>query len=340
VTELLNTLYVQTLGTSLYLDGETVRVVHPDRPGRKVLPLARIDHLVLFAGVTATDELLLRCADDRRSVSWLTGFGRFRARLCGPTAGNPLLRCAQHQAHADPQRRLAIAQRMVAGKLHNSRQVLLRAARDATGDRQAQLRAVGEQHADLLAETGRAGDLDTLLGVEGTAARGYFAAFPTLCARLEGSFTRSRRPPVDPLNCLLSFLYGLLRVAVHGALEQVGLDPYVGFLHGVRPGKPALALDLMEELRPLLADRLALTLLNRHELSDSDFAHLPGGAVQLTDDGRRAVLNAWQRSRDRAWPHAQVGRDVPAALLPLVQSRLLARHLRGDLDQYLAWTVT
>jgi CRISP-associated protein Cas1 len=340
VTELLNTLYAQTPGTSLHLDGDTIRVVHPDRPGRKVLPLARIDHLVLFGGVTATDELLLRCADDRRTVSWLTGFGRLRARLCGPTAGNPLLRHAQHQAHADPQRRLAIAQNMVAGKLHNSRQVLLRAARDATGGRQAQLRSTAQQQAELLAEAGRADNLDLLLGVEGTAARGYFAAFPMICGRLDGAFNRSRRPPGDPLNCLLSFLYGLLRVAVHGALEQVGLDPYIGYLHGLRPGKPALALDLMEEFRPLLADRLALTLLNRQELQDTDFEHLPGGAVRLTEQSRRTVLNAWQCSRDRSWPHAQLGRQVPAALLPLVQARLLARHLRGDLDQYLPWTVT
>jgi CRISPR-associated protein Cas1 len=340
VTELLNTLYVQTPGISLHLDGDTVRVVHPDQPGRKILPLARIDHLVLFGGVTATDELLLRCADDRRSVSWLTGFGRFRARLSGPTVGNPLLRHAQHQAHTDPQRRLAIAQHIVAGKLHNSRQVLLRAARDTAGDRQDRLRTAARQQADLLAQTARSADIDSLLGVEGTAARAYFGAFPIICGRLNGAFNRSRRPPVDPLNSLLSFLYRLLRVAVHGALEQVGLDPYLGYLHGLRPGKPALALDLMEELRPLLADRLALTLLNRQVLHDADFEHLPGGAVRLTDQGRREVLTSWQRSRDRTWPHAQLGREVPAALLPLVQARLLARHLRGDLDQYLPWMVT
>jgi CRISPR-associated protein Cas1 len=340
VTELLNSLYVQTPGTSLHLDGDTVRVVHPDQPGRKILPLARIDHIVLFSGVTATDELLLRCADDRRTVSWLTGFGRFRARLCGPTAGNPLLRHAQHQAHNDPERRRCIAQHMVAAKLHNSRQVLLRAARDATGRPQAQLRTAAQQLAELLAETGRAPGIDALLGIEGAAARTYFAAFPTISSRVGGSFNRSRRPPADPLNCLLSFLYGLLRVAVHGALEQVGLDPYIGYLHGLRPGKPALALDLMEEFRPLLADRLALTLLNRQEVKDTDFERLPGGAVRLTDQGRRTVLNAWQHSRDRCWPHAQLGREVPAALLPLVQSRLLARHLRADLDQYLPWTVS
>jgi CRISPR-associated protein Cas1 len=342
VTELLNTLYVQTPGTSLHLDGGTVRVYHPDQPGRKILPLARIDHVVLFGGVSISDEVLLRCADDRRTVSWLTGFGRFRARLCGPTAGNPLLRQAQHQAHGDPPHRLVIAQRMVAGKIHNARQVLLRAGRDAIGAKQATLRAAAQRQAESLVEVGHAEDLDVLLGIEGAAAREYFAAFPAMSADRQGSvglFARSRRPPTDPINCLLSFLYGMLRVAVHGALEQVGLDPYIGYLHGIRPGKPALALDLMEEFRPLLADRLALTLLNRRELQEGDFESLPGGAVRLTDDGRRSVLNAWQRSRERPWPHAQLKRAIPAALLPLVQGRLLARHLRGDLEQYLPWTV-
>ena len=339
MTELFNTLYVQTPGTSLHLEADTVRIVHPEQPGRKILPLARIDHVVLFGGVTITDDLLLRCADDRRTVSWLTGLGRFRARLSGPTAGNPLLRRSQHRAHEDPARRLAIGQRMIAGKLHNSRQVLLRAARDAVGTKQTILRTAAGRHARLLPEAGQAPDIEFLMGIEGTAARDYFAAFPALCPRSADPFERTRRPPADPVNCLLSFLYGMLRVAVHGALEQAGLDPYIGYLHGVRPGKPALALDLMEEFRPLLADRLAVTLLNRGELRDSDFQYLPGPTVRLADDARRTVLNAWQRSRDRAWPHLHLDREVPAALLPLIQARLLARHLRGDLDDYLPWTV-
>lgn len=339
MTELLNTLYVQTPGTSLHLDGDTIRVFHQEQPRRVVLPLARLDHLVVFGGVTTTDELLLRCTDDRRSVSWLTSFGRFRARMSGPTAGNPLLRQAQHRAHNHQQDRLAIAQRMVAGKIHNSRQVLLRAGRDADGGRQTTLRATAERLTDLLGQTAQTSDIDALLGIEGTAARDYFAAFPALTTDPIESFARFRRPPTDPLNCLLSFLYGLLRVAVHGALEQVGLDPYIGYLHGVRPGKPALALDLMEEFRPLLADRIALTLRNRHELQDSDFERFPGGAVRLTDAARRTVLEAWQRSRQRLWPHAQLDREIPAALLPLVQARILARHLRRDLAQYVPWTV-
>lgn len=338
MTELLNTLYVQTPGTSLHLDGDTVRVHHPEQPGRRILPLARIDHVVLFGGVNITSDLLLRCADDRRTVSWLTEYGRFRARVNGPTAGNPLLRKAQHEAHLT--RRLPIAQRMIAGKIHNCRQLLLRAARDTTGDDRQALRAAAERHANALTAASQAGDIDSLLGVEGTTARDYFGVFHLLSKRVDKPFTRTRRPPTDQLNCLLSFLYGMLRVSVHGALEQVGLDPYIGYLHGVRPGKPALALDLMEEFRPLLADRVALTMLNRKEVDDDDFENLPGNAVRLTDTGRRAVLNSLQQSRDRLWPHAHLGRDIPAALLPLVQARHLARHLRGDLDQYLPWTVT
>ncbi|HEY9471248.1 MAG TPA: type I-C CRISPR-associated endonuclease Cas1c [Propionibacteriaceae bacterium] len=339
MTELLNTLYVQTPGTSLHLEADTVRIVHPDTPGRKILPLARIDHVVLFGGVTITDHLLLRCADDRRSVSWLTSNGRFRARLGGPTAGNPLLRRSQHRVHEDPARRLHVAQRMVAGKIHNSRQVLLRAARDATPARQTRLRRAAELHADFIKQTGRTADIESLMGIEGIAAREYFAVVPQICIDAAEPFERIRRPPGDPLNCLLSFLYGMLRVAVHGALEQAGLDPYIGYLHGVRPGKPALALDLMEEFRPLLADRLAFTLLNRKEITEGDFEHLPGPALRLTEAGRRNVLTSWQHSRTRTWPHAHLGREVPAALLPLIQARLLARHLREDLDQYLPWVV-
>lgn len=340
MTELLNTMYVQTAGTSLHLDGDTMRVHHPDQPGRRILPLARIDHVVLFGGVTITSDLLLRCADDRRTVTWLTGYGRFRARVNGPTAGNPLLRKAQHEAHQDVGRRTSIAQRMIAGKIHNCRQLLLRSARDADDEGRALLRTTAERHAQSLIAAGQVTNVETLLGIEGTTARDYFGAFHLMSKRVDGSFVRTRRPPADPMNCLLSFLYGMLRVAVHGALEQVGLDPYIGYLHGVRPGKPALALDLMEEFRPLLADRLALTMLNRNELRDNDFENLPGGAVRLTDTGRKAALNALQHSRDRMWPHAHLGREVPASLLPLVQARLLARHLRGDLDQYLPWTTT
>ncbi len=342
MTELLNTLYVQTPGTSLHLDGDTVRVYHPDQTGRNLLPLVRLDHLVLFGGVTASDDLLLRCADDGRSVSWLTGSGRFRAGLIGPTHGNPLLRQAQHRAADSSDQQIPIAVAVVAGKIHNARQVLLRAARDTSGHRQTALRASAELVASRLELLTTPSSTNEILGAEGIAARDYFAAMPYLVRdskawKVSG---RNKRPPTDPLNCVLSFLYGMLRVAVQGALGQVGLDPYIGFLHAVRPGKPALALDLMEEFRPLLVDRLALTMLNRRELTPADFEELPNGAYRLTESGRKTVLVAWQQSRQRNWPHTQLDRQVPAALLPLVQARLLARHLRGDLVAYQPWTVT
>jgi CRISP-associated protein Cas1 len=341
VTELLNTLYVQTPGTSLHLDGDTTRIYHPEQTGRRLIPLVRIDHIVLFGGTTITDDLLLRCAADGRSVTWLTGMGRFRARVVGPTTGNPLLRHAQHRASDSPAQRRTIARAMVAGKIHNARQVLLRAARDATGARQETLRTAAQTLADRLALLEQAHNAGEVLGTEGIAARDYFAVLPNLVEPTKWNPAgRNKRPATDPVNCLLSFLYGMLRVAVHGAIEQVGLDPYIGLLHGLRPGKPALELDLVEEFRPLLADRLAFTLLNRGELDHNDFEKLPNGAVRLTDTARKTVLNAWQNSRQRTWRHAQLKRDVPAAVLPMIQARLLARHLRNDLDSYQPWTVT
>ncbi|WJK36292.1 type I-C CRISPR-associated endonuclease Cas1c [Solwaraspora sp. WMMA2065] len=344
MTELLNTLYIQRPGTSLHFDGDTLRAFHPDdepkTPPRRV-PLVRLDHLVAFGGVNISQELQLRCAADGRSVTYLTGNGRFLMRTVGPATGNPLLRQAQHRAADDTQQRVSISKAMIAGKIHNSRQVLLRTARDSSGFRQTALRASADLIAERLNLLRDATTIDEVFGVEGITARDYFAAMPHLVTRSKEWKVagRNKRPPTDPVNCLLSFLYGMLRGAVHGALEQVGLDPYIGLLHGVRSGKPALALDLMEEFRPLLVDRLVFTLLNRRELSDKDFDHLPNGAYQLTDDGRKKVFTAWEKSRQRAWPHAYLRRDVEGALLPLVQARLLARHLRGDLAAYQPWTV-
>lgn len=338
MTELLNTLYVTTPGISLHLDGDALRIAHPERPGRHLVPLVRVDHLVAWNGVDVSDDLLHRCAADGRSVTWLTRNGRFLARVSGPQTGNPLLRLAQYRAYDDPSRRLTISAVFVAGKLHNYRQLMLRSARDTNGPRQTKLRDLAARHADALADLSAAPDLATVMGIEGRAARDYFQGLDLLAPGINTG--RTRRPPLDPVNCLLSFGYGMLRVAVHGALEQVGLDPHLGFLHGVRPGKPALALDLMEEMRPLLVDRLVLTLVNRGQLGPRHTETLPGGAVQLTDDGRRFFLDQWSGARERTWPHAGLGRDLPAGLIPLVQARLLARHLRGDGDSYVPWTVT
>jgi CRISPR-associated protein Cas1 len=342
-TELLNTLHVQTQGADLRLDQDTVRIHLPDTPGRKTLPLRRIEAIVVHGHVNISTELLTRCAQDGRTITWLSRTGRFQARLDGPTRGNVLLRHSQHLIHADSGPRFAIARAMVAGKIRNSRWLLLRAARDAAVGPREQLRQVASDLAEMLPGVGEAADLNTVMGIEGDAARRYFAALrhihkPT--DDIPAFIHRARRPPTDPVNALLSFTYGLLRGLVHGATESVGLDPYVGFLHGIRPAKPALALDLMEEFRAVLADRLALTLLNRRELRGEHFEHLPGGAVHLNEDGRKIVLAAWHEYREQTWEHPIAGRSVPAGLLPAVQARILARHLRGDFPGYLPWSAS
>ncbi|MFC4912984.1 type I-C CRISPR-associated endonuclease Cas1c [Actinomadura gamaensis] len=341
MTELLNTLYVQTPGTSLYLEGDSVRVVLPEDGQRRTLPLRRLQEIVAFGNIQFSSHLLTRCAEDGRPVVWMSAGGRFLSRLDGPTRGNVLLRHAQHLAHANPDTALDIARAMLAGKLQNSRQLLLRGARD-NPEHADKIRISADAIADAIPALTTVPDLDTLRGIEGNAARSYFGAFALLIrpgldiAPFPG---RVKRPPTDPTNALLSFLYGLTRSAVHGSAEQVGLDPYIGFLHGLRPGKPALALDLMEELRAPITDRLALTLLNRRQLRAEHFETLPGGAVQLTEDGRKKTLTEWQDWKKRDWPHRLLGRRVPAALLPSVQSRILARHLRGELPAYMPWMI-
>lgn len=335
MTELLRTLFVTTPGTSLHLDGDTVRIHHPERPGRNVLPLVRIEQLVVWKGVDVSNDLLLRCSADNRGVTWLSRNGRFLGRVGGTQLGNPALRLEQVRAHDNPQRRLDIARAMVAGKLQNYRQLLLRIARDAEPARQSTIRELATAHADSLATTGTADSLTDLLGIEGAAARLYFQNMPLLARGVSAG--RTRRPPEDPFNCALSFGYGMLRVAVVGALEQIGLDPYIGYLHGVRSGKPSLALDLMEELRPLLVDRFVLTLFNRNEITAKHTTQDPAGGVTLTDDGRAFLLDRWSKARERTWKHPALGRDVPAGLLPLVQARLFARHLRGDQPAYTPW---
>ncbi|KOX12668.1 type I-C CRISPR-associated endonuclease Cas1c [Nocardiopsis sp. NRRL B-16309] len=340
MTELLNTLYIQTPGASLHLEHDTVRVVIPDTPQRHVLPLRRLESIVVMGNIQVSSQLMSRCAEDGRPIVWMSRGGRFLNRTDGPTRGNVLLRHAQHLAHADPVARLGIAQACIAGKVQNSRQVVLRGARDATTHK-TRLREIAQTLAEAVDSLPDIQDVESVFGVEGNAARVYFEAFALMLRTDTGiDFPgRVKRPPTDPANALLSFLYGLTRSVVHGACEQVGLDPYIGFLHGLRPGKPALALDLMEELRPFTADRLALTLINRKQVRLDHFETLPGGAVQLTEEGRKQVLTQWQAHRKKEHPHRLLGRKVPVALLPAAQARILARHVRGDLPGYLPWTL-
>jgi CRISPR-associated protein Cas1 len=334
--QILNTLYVLTPRAYLHLDHDTVKV-NVERETKLQVPLHHLGALCCVGDVAASTALLHRCADDGRSVVFLDQSGRFKVRLEGPVSGNVLLRRAQHEALSTPAKALLIARHVVAGKVQNARQVLLRGAREAAAEDVPPLQDGARHLAESLPRAETAPDLDALRGVEGDAARAYFAVFSRLVKEDRQTFRfdgRSRRPPRDPMNCLLSFLYTLLLSDCVAAAEGVGLDPQVGYLHALRPGRPALGLDLMEELRPVLADRLALTLVNRRQLTAKDFEERPGGAWSLTESGRRTAVTAYQHRKQEEVQHPVANQQVPLGLVPHVQARLLARHLRGDLECY------
>ena len=334
---LLNTLYIQTQGAYLRLEGDTLKI-EVEKSLLKQIPLHHLGSLVLFGNVLVSPFLIHRCAQDGRTIVWLTEHGRFKGRLTGPTTGNVLLRRAQHAACDCPEATLAIARHTVAGKVQNARSVVMRAAREAKQpcDRAA-LTATAQVQADALQQTEKATNLDSLRGIEGNAARAYFSSFTQMVRTHRDSFAfseRSRRPPKDPINALLSFVYVFLTNECASACEGVGLDPQIGFLHALRPGRPSLALDLVEELRAPIADRLVLTLINRGQLKPDDFIQRPGGAVRLTDEARKTFLTTYQKRKQEETPHTLLGSKIPLGLIPHVQARLLARHLRGDVPTY------
>jgi CRISP-associated protein Cas1 len=336
--ELLNVLYVLTQGAVLNLDHDTVRV-SIEGETRLRAPLMRLGGIVVAGNVTITPFLIHRCADDGRSITWLTRTGRFKARLDGAVRGNVLLRRQQHLALSSSEWTTDLARQFVAAKIHNTRHVLMRSAREQAPGSEADLalRASADRQAGILARLKQITDIDQIRGAEGEAARSYFDVFGHMVRAEAEAFVpggRSKRPPRDRTNALLSFLYALVRSECASACEGVGLDPQVGFLHVLRPGRPALALDLMEELRPVLADRLALTLVNRRQLKPGDFESTPGGAVSLTDEGRKAVIQAYQARKEEEVTHGILGRRIPRGLIPHIQARLLARHLRGDIAHY------
>jgi CRISPR-associated protein Cas1 len=335
---LLNTLYVTTPLSYLHLDNDTVRV-EVERETRLRVPLHHLGGVVTFGNVLVSPALMHRLADDGKSLVLLSEHGRFKARLEGPVSGNILLRQAQHAHAGDPAFALATARAFVAGKIRNTRQVLVRGAREAKDEEEAgRLTRRADDLAAALRALPGAGDLDSVRGIEGEAARQYFAGLNLVLradARAEFAMDgRSRRPPRDRMNALLSFLYAMLMNDCRSAVEAVGLDPQLGFLHAVRPGRAALALDLMEEFRPL-ADRLALTLVNRGQLDRDDFTEHEGGAVTLAEDGRKTVVVAWQEKKREELAHPLLQQPVAIGLLPLLQARFLARTLRGEMDSYL-----
>jgi CRISPR-associated protein Cas1 len=331
--QLLNTLFVTQPDSRLRLDNDTLRV-HVGDETRLRVPLHHLQAVVSFGHVGLSAPLMHRLAEDGIALVLLDEHGRFKARLEGAVTGNVLLRRLQHERSSDPAFTLDTARAFVAGKVRNARQLLLRGAREAKADEDGN---VLTRTADNLAATLRAlpgaGDLDQVRGLEGEAARGYFAALPCVLraeARADfGMDGRTRRPPRDRMNALLSFLYALWMNDCRSALEAAGLDPQVGFLHALRPGRAALALDLMEEFRPV-ADRLALTLINRQQLSARDFTVREGGAVNLAPDARKAVLVAFQQRKQEEIQHPLLAQPVALGLVPLIQARLLARTLRGE----------
>ncbi|MDB4950128.1 MAG: CRISPR-associated protein Cas1 [Gemmatimonadetes bacterium] len=336
----LNTLFVTTQGSYLSKEGEAVRVMVGKETKLRV-PIHTLGGIVCFGQVTCSPFLLGLCGERGVAVSLLSENGRFLARVHGFTQGNVLLRRAQYRRADDPEGATAVARAMVSAKLANSRTVLLRALRDHPG--KGDPAAVQTAAAVLdrsIGDAQRSPGLDHLRGVEGDAARVYFGVFDHLLTAQKEDFAfhdRSRRPPLDNLNALLSFLYVMLAHDARSACEAAGLDPAVGFLHRDRAGRPGLALDLMEEFRAFIADRLALSLINRQQVKASGFTRTASGGIRMDDDTRKTVLVAYQKRKLEELRHPFLGEGTTVGLLPHLQARLLARFLRGDLDGYPAF---
>jgi len=340
--QILNTLYVTVPESYLRLENDTLRV-EVEKEIKLRVPLHHLGSVVCFGHVGISAPLMHRLADDGIALVLLDDRGRFKARLEGRVTGNVLLRHAQHQRTGDGGFALSVAKACIAGKIRNSRQMLLRGAREAKSEQDSArlTRGADDLAASLRALPG-ATDLDVVRGVEGDAARKYFEGLALLVrADLRSSFpmdARSRRPPRDRLNALLSFIYSMWMNDCRSACEAAGLDPQLGFLHAMRPGRAALALDLMEEFRPL-ADRLALSLINRNQIEPGGFAEREGGAVMLEGDARKAVVVAYQERKQEALTHPLLSEAIPLGIVPLVQARLLARAVRGDTDGYMPFLV-
>jgi len=337
VKKLGNVLYVTTPEAYLSLDGENV-VVQKEKNTSLRLPLHNLENIVCFSYLGASPALMGACAERNIGLCFLSPYGRFLARVTGKVKGNVLLRKKQYAVSEVNDESVPIAASFLIGKIANCRKVIERARRDHA--LLVDVRALSNVSA-WLKETLKAVRTcktnSDLIGFEGSAAKVYFGVFDQLILHQRNDFffkERSRRPPLDNLNSLLSFLYTLLTYDVAAALEVVGLDPYVGFLHQDRPGRPSLALDLMEELRPVFADRLALSLVNRKQINGKGFKRKESGGILMDDDTRKTVLTAWQERKQQKIVHPYLKERIPFGLIPHVQAMLLARYLRGDLDAY------
>lgn len=333
----LNTLFVTTQGAYLAKEGEAV-IVRVEQETRMRLPLHNLGGIVCFGQVSCSPALMGECAERHVAITFMTEHGKFLARVLGFSPGNVLLRREQYRRADDPMYAANIACAIVAAKIANCRTSMQRAVRDNPDcpGREALEAAIRNMTRSLNAARVGA-DLDALRGIEGEAARSYFEAFDHLIVAQKEDFRfagRNRRPPLDNINALLSFLYSLLAHDTRAACESAGLDSAVGFLHADRPGRPALALDLMEEFRPFLADRLVLSLINRRQVQGSGFKKVESGAVFMDDATRKEVLVAYQKRKQEEIVHPFLEEKCPVGLLVHLQARLLARHLRGDQDGY------
>ncbi len=335
--KLLNTLYVTNPDSYLAKDGDNV-VVRVDNTERFRIPVYNLESIVCFGYMGASPQLMKLCSDNSIGLSFLSPQGQFQARVSGKVRGNVLLRRTQYRIADSPPDSLEMAKSFIIGKTVNCRTVLGRGIRDH-GDT-VDDRKVTTADRLLIEHMLKIEDCmtaDSLRGIEGNCARFYFSALDELILKQKDDFylrERNRRPPRDNMNAMLSFLYTLLAHDVESALETVGLDPYVGFFHTDRPGRASLALDMMEELRPFMADRLALNLINLNQVKPKDFVKKENGGVLMTDDGRKEILGAWQKRKQDEITHPYLGEKISVGLVPYVQAMLMARHLRGDIDGY------
>lgn len=335
--KLLNILYITSPDSYLARDGENV-VIRVAESEKFRIPVHNIEGIVTFGYTGASPALLGLCAERNVGISFLTEHGRFWGRLSGPVKGNVLLRRKQYRMADIQEDALSVSRLLIAGKIANCRNVLQRVLRDHDNEENTTALKEASSLLDIRQKQAlKAGSVDILRGIEGDAANTYFGVFNHFIVAQRDSFVmngRTRRPPKDNVNALLSFVYTLLAHEVQSALETVGLDPYVGFLHTDRPGRAGLALDLMEEFRPYLADRLVLTLINRKQVQAKGFVNRGQSGILMDDDTRKQVLTAWQKRKQEEIQHPFLKESIPVGLLPYTQALLLSRLIRGDLDNY------
>lgn len=332
---LLNTLYVTSPDSYLARDGDNVVVRVGDEVKLRV-PVHNLEGIICCGYTGASPSLMALCCERGVGLSFLTEYGRFLARVSGSISGNVYLRREQYRRTADLEASNRLARLFVAAKVHNSRMSLQRAARDHPHTKEMLAPAI-MAHSNAISKAMKSPHLDYLRGIEGESAAMYFGVFDHLIVAQKEWFSfscRVRRPPTDNVNAMLSFMYTLLAHDTASAVESVGLDPQMGFLHRDRPGRAGLALDLMEEFRPFLADRLVLSMINRHQVRADGFLKKENGAVVMDLHTRKSVLEAWQKRKQEEIEHPFLKEQIPIGLLPYTQALLLARHLRGDLDDY------